>query len=126
MSRHDILLRSQFERIIEGDRVGQALISFYEKLPEENYRRALYILSIIYPIKLNVGDDEFKFIFYIMSQKKFLRQQTISDFVRSINVIEFTETQKIHKNKMIEHYVIATSNDVIDVLSTVSPQIVYD
>ncbi|EOL9855974.1 hypothetical protein IMJ45_003047, partial [Escherichia coli] len=24
MSRHDILLRSQFERIIEGDRVGQA------------------------------------------------------------------------------------------------------
>ncbi|EOO7686310.1 TPA: hypothetical protein N6920_RS15450, partial [Escherichia coli] len=27
MSRHDILLRSQFERIIEGDRVGQALIS---------------------------------------------------------------------------------------------------
>ncbi|HFO4702613.1 TPA: hypothetical protein ACHOXG_002806, partial [Escherichia coli] len=44
MSRHDILLRSQFERIIEGDRVGQALISFYEKLPEENYRRALYIL----------------------------------------------------------------------------------
>ncbi|HFO5764004.1 TPA: hypothetical protein ACHKCL_003088, partial [Escherichia coli] len=25
-----------------------------------------------------------------------------------------------------EHYVIATSNDVIDVLSTVSPQIVYD
>lgn len=53
MSRHDILLRSQFERIIEGDRVGQALISFYEKLPEENYRRALYILSIIYPIKLN-------------------------------------------------------------------------
>lgn len=35
MSRHDILLRSQFERIIEGDRVGQALISFYEKLPEE-------------------------------------------------------------------------------------------
>ncbi|HGU2547040.1 TPA: hypothetical protein N6997_002327, partial [Escherichia coli] len=26
MSRHDILLRSQFERIIEGDRVGQALI----------------------------------------------------------------------------------------------------
>ncbi|EOK5679092.1 hypothetical protein ABGD74_003680, partial [Escherichia coli] len=28
MSRHDILLRSQFERIIEGDRVGQALISF--------------------------------------------------------------------------------------------------
>lgn len=132
MSRHDILLRSQFERIIEGDRVGQALISFYEKLPEENYRRALYILSIIYPIKLNVGDDEFKFIFYIMSQKKFLRQQTISDFVRSINVIEFTETWftmqscEIHKNKMIEHYVIATSNDVIDVLSTVSPQIVYD
>ncbi|ACI36713.1 hypothetical protein ECDEC3F_2205 [Escherichia coli DEC3F] len=33
---------------------------------------------------------------------------------------------EIHKNKMIEHYVIATSNDVIDVLSTVSPQIVYD
>nr|EGY1808387.1 hypothetical protein [Escherichia coli] len=102
MSRHDILLRSQFERIIEGDRVGQALISFYEKLPEENYRRALYILSIIYPIKLNVGDDEFKFIFYIMSQKKFLRQQTISDFVRSINVIEFTETQKSVLRELIK------------------------
>ncbi|EHD5826444.1 hypothetical protein JQY84_001590 [Escherichia coli] len=102
MSRHDILLRSQFERIIEGDRVGQALISFYEKLPEENYRRALYILSIIYPIKLNVGDDEFKFIIYIMSQKKFLRQQTISDFVRSINVIEFTETQKSVLRELIK------------------------
>lgn len=47
MSRHDILLRPQFERIIEGDRVGQALISFYEKLPEGNYRRALYILSVM-------------------------------------------------------------------------------
>ncbi|EHT7912963.1 hypothetical protein KYJ18_003899, partial [Escherichia coli] len=108
MSRHDILLRSQFERIIEGDRVGQALISFYEKLPEENYRRALYILSIIYPIKLNVGDDEFKFIFYIMSQKKFLRQQTISDFVRSINVIEFTETQKSVLRELIKK-----NNDII-------------
>ncbi len=78
MSRHDILLRSQFERIIEGDRVGQALISFYEKLPEENYRRALYILSIIYPIKLNVGDDEFKFIFYIMSQKNFYANRPLA------------------------------------------------
>lgn len=108
MSRHDILLRPQFERIIEGDRVGQALISFYEKLPEGNYRRALYILSIIYPIKLNVGDDEFRFIFYIMSQKKFLRQQTISDFVRSINVIEFTETQKSVLRELIKK-----NNDII-------------
>ncbi|MED9314071.1 hypothetical protein [Escherichia coli] len=33
---------------------------------------------------------------------------------------------EIHKNNVIEHYVIATSNDVIDVLSTVSPQIQYD
>ncbi|EPI8975351.1 hypothetical protein ACTC6A_003693 [Escherichia albertii] len=31
----------------------------------------------------------------------------------------------IHENKMIEHYVIATSNDVVDVLSVVSPKIVY-
>ncbi|ENW8894861.1 hypothetical protein ACFMRO_005095, partial [Escherichia coli] len=33
---------------------------------------------------------------------------------------------EIYKNNVIEHYVIATSNDVIDVLSTVSPQIQYD
>ncbi|MCV3252020.1 hypothetical protein OGZ16_17555 [Escherichia albertii] len=31
----------------------------------------------------------------------------------------------IHENKMIEYYVIATSNDVVDVLSVVSPKIVY-
>ncbi len=78
MSRHDILLRSQFERIIEGDRVGQALISFYEKLPEENYRRALYILSIIYPIKLNVGDDEFKFIFTSCHRKNFYANRPLA------------------------------------------------
>lgn len=35
MSKHDILMRSYYERIIELDCVGQALISFYEKLPEE-------------------------------------------------------------------------------------------
>ncbi len=113
MSRHDILLRSQFERIIESNNVGQALISFFDKLPQENYRRALYVLSTIYPVKLNVGDDEFKFIFYIMSQKKFLRQQTISDFVRSINLIEFTETQKI-----ILREVFTKNNDIISAQCT--------
>lgn len=113
MSRHDILLRSKFERIIESNNVGQALISFFDKLPQENYRRALYVLSTIYPVKLNVGDDEFKFIFYIMSQKKFLRQQTISDFVRSINLIEFTETQKI-----ILREVITKNNDIISTQCT--------
>ncbi len=113
MSRHDILLRSQFERIIESNNVGQALISFFDKLPQENYRRALYVLSTSYPVKLNVGDNEFKFIFYIMSEKKFLRQQSISDFVRSINLIEFTETQKI-----ILREVLTKNNDIISAQCT--------
>ncbi|CAD5688401.1 Uncharacterised protein [Escherichia coli] len=108
MSRHDISLKSQFKRIIESNNVGQELISFFDKLPQESYRRAIYILSIIYPVKLNVSDDEFKFIFYIMSQKKFLRQQTISDFVRSINLIEFTETQKSVLRELIKK-----NNDII-------------
>lgn len=113
MSRHDILLRSQFERIIESNNVGQALISFFDKLPQENYRRAIYVLSTIYPVKLNVSDDEFKFIFYILSQEKFLRQQSISDFVRSINVIEFTETQK-----SVLREVITKNDDIISAQCT--------
>lgn len=108
MSRHDIILRTKFERIIESNNVGQALISFFDKLPQGNYRRAIYVLSVIYPVKLHVDDDEFKFIFYIMSEKKFLRQQTISDFVRSINLIEFTETQKSVLRELIKK-----NNDII-------------
>lgn len=113
MSRHDISLKSQFKRIIESNNVGQELISFFDKLPQESYRRAIYILSTIYPVKLNVSDDEFKFIFYIMSQKKFLRQQSISDFVRSINVIEFTETQK-----SVLREVITKNDDIISAQCT--------
>ena len=113
MSRHDSLLRTQFERIIDGDNLGQALISLLDKLPQENYRRAIYVLSTIYPVKLNVGDDEFKFIFYIMSQKKFLRQQSISDFVRSINLIEFTKSQKSVLREVIEK-----NNDLISAQCT--------
>lgn len=113
MSRHDTLLRSQVERIIEGDNVGQALISLFDKLLQENYRRAIYVLSTVYPVKLHVDDVEFNFIFYILSQQRFLRQQSISDFVRSMNLIDFTESQKSVLRK-----VIAKNNDIINAQCT--------
>lgn len=78
MSRHDIILRTQFERIIESNNVGQALISFFDKLPQGNYRRAIYVLSVIYPVKLHVDDDEFKFICYIMSEKSFYANRPLA------------------------------------------------
>ncbi|EFA2318396.1 hypothetical protein EYW98_19235 [Escherichia coli] len=62
-----------------------------------------------------------------MSGMHGISQTGIYRVVNSAYFAWFTmQSCEIHKNKMIEHYVIATSNDVIDVLSTVSPQIVYD
>lgn len=62
-----------------------------------------------------------------MSGKQGINQTGIYRVANSTYLTWFTmQSCEIHKNKMIEHYVIATSNDVIDVLSTVSPQIVYD
>ncbi|EEW2296904.1 hypothetical protein D9D51_15865, partial [Escherichia coli] len=62
-----------------------------------------------------------------MSGKQGINQTGIYIVANSTYLTWFTmQSCEIHKNKMIEHYVIATSNDVIDVLSTVSPQIVYD
>lgn len=53
-----------------------------------------------------------------------INQTGIYRVVNSSYLAWFTmQSCEIHKNNMIEHYVIATSNDVIDVLSTVSPQI---
>ncbi|EPP0239910.1 TPA: hypothetical protein HIT55_000314 [Escherichia fergusonii] len=56
-----------------------------------------------------------------------INQTGIYRIVNSTYLTWFTmQSCEIHKNIIIEHYVIATSNDVIDVLSTVSPQIQYD
>ncbi|MBW9309383.1 hypothetical protein FA039_11300 [Escherichia coli] len=56
-----------------------------------------------------------------------INQTGIYRVVNSAYFAWFTmQSCEIYKNNVIEHYVIATSNDVIDVLSTVSPQIQYD
>ena len=56
-----------------------------------------------------------------------INQTGIYRVVNSSYLAWFTEQScGIHENKMIEHYVIAASNDVVDVLSTLSPHIQYE
>ncbi|WP_420899906.1 hypothetical protein [Escherichia coli] len=102
-----------------------------------NYKNARLEITLICPsIKSNIKIS-FDWIYSFrvtdegdllgMTGKHGINQTGIYRVVNSSYLAWFTmQSCEIHKNKMIEHYVIATSNDVIDLLSTVSPQIVYD
>jgi len=100
MRQDDVLLKLELETILQHDRVAEALIRLFESMPQRKLRRALFLLSTVYPDKRYIEDEEFEFIYYVFTQTKLLEQETIRDFVSAMNIIEFTEKQKsiLHKS----------------------------
>lgn len=94
MSQDDVVLRKEFENILQRDRVAESLIRLFESVPQRKLRRALFLLSEVYPDKIHIEDEELEFICYILSHKKFIEQETIRNFIFSLNIIEFSEKQK--------------------------------
>lgn len=94
MRSKDFVIKSEIEDLLESNFSGQKLRSYFENLPDNRIRRAIAILSMLYPNKLTVSDDDFIFIIYMLSNKKYLDQENFFHFIDSINIIDFTEAQK--------------------------------
>lgn len=93
MKCQDLHIKNKIEkRLINEDIDG--LILFFNDLPIKNSRRSLYILSEVFPDRVIISDSYFNFIEYILTNDKFLTQQSISDFIRAINSVEYSEKQK--------------------------------
>ena len=72
----------------------EQLIIFIDAIPVEKTRRYLYILSEIFPDKIIISQKEFELIQYILTHNQFLEVESVSDFVRSINIIAFNHSQQ--------------------------------
>jgi hypothetical protein len=94
MRKKDFEIRTTVENILENISSGQHLKNYFDGLSEKRIRRAISILSSIYPDKTTISDDEFSFIMYMFSDIKFMGQESFSEFVRAINILHFTEHQK--------------------------------
>jgi hypothetical protein len=94
MSKKDLEIKTTIENILENISPGQHLKNYFDGLPENRIRRAISILSGIYPDKTTSSDDEFSFIMYMLSDIKFMRQESFSEFIRSISILHFTDDQK--------------------------------
>ena len=107
------------------------------ELSDLSYKNARLELTLIFPAIKSEVKLSFDWIHSFrvtdegdllgMSGIHGINQTGIYRVVNSAYFAWFTmQSCEIYKNNVIEHYVIATSNDVIDVLSSVSPQIQYD
>jgi hypothetical protein len=94
MSKKDLEIRTTIENILENISPGQHLKNYFDGLSEKRIRRAISILSGIYPDKTTSSDDEFSFIMYMFSDIKFMKQESFSEFIRSISLLYFTDDQK--------------------------------
>lgn len=93
MGNSDFYIQNEIEASLEQEDFNQ-IIMLLDSLPSKNIRRALYLLSEIFPNKIEVSENEFKFIKYILSNNKFIEVQSISDFIRSISILNFNNLQK--------------------------------
>ncbi|UGS42589.1 hypothetical protein [Pseudocitrobacter corydidari] len=94
MSGKDILLKNEIEMILQGGSIGGDLKLYFESLDDNNLRRALFILSRMYPVKLIVSDDEVDFISSMLSSERITKQNNFFEFVRSISIVDFNCEQK--------------------------------
>lgn len=94
MREKDLEIRRTIESILENDFPGQGLKNYFAGLPDKKIRKAISILSGMYPDKTTVSDDEFSFILYMFSDMKFMKEESFSAFVFAINILNFTERQK--------------------------------
>ena len=93
MSNSDFYIQNMIEASLEQEDFSQIII-LLDLLLSKNIRRALYLLSEIFPNKIEITENEFKFIKYILSNKKFIVVQSISDFLRAISILNFNDLQK--------------------------------
>lgn len=100
MGSQDLYIKNKIEKILNNGDMNE-LILYLDDLPIKNIRRNLSILSEIFPDKLIISDSYFDFIKYILINDKFLKVQSISDFIRAINIIEFNKVQKKYLSDLI-------------------------
>ncbi|KPN70581.1 hypothetical protein [Neisseria sp. 83E34] len=93
MSRNDLTIKNYMNSLLEDTDIEQ-LIIFIDTIPVDKIRRHLYILSEIFPNKIVISQKEFELIQYILTHNKFLEVESISDFIRAINIISFDELQQ--------------------------------
>ena len=94
MKSKDLVIKSEIENLLQSRSSGQNLKSYFENLPDHKVRRAIVILSRIYPDKSTVSDDDLEFIICMLSKERYLEQDSFFNFIHSLNLIKFTETQK--------------------------------
>jgi len=94
MNSKDIEIKMEIEEILKNNLSGVKLKAYFEGVPEKKIRRAIHILATIYPDEETISDDNFVFIPYMLSNENILKQQSFPDFIRSLNLICFTEDQK--------------------------------
>lgn len=104
MSGKDKHIKEVLETIIEKDNIGKNLKGYFSSISERDMRRAIFILSNIYPDKINMSDSEFEFIIYMFSNIKIIQQDNFFEFVRAVNVIDFSDRQKNVLKKIIKEH----------------------
>ena len=65
MRNSDFYIQNMIEASLEQEDFSQIII-LLDSLPSKNIRRALYLLSEIFPNKIEITENEFKFIKYIL------------------------------------------------------------
>ncbi len=94
MRTKDLEIKKTFEHMLEAPDAGQRLQAYFAELPEKNIRRAISILSGMYPVTRTCSDDDFSFILYMFTTVQCMKQKSFPFFVSAINIIDFTEPQK--------------------------------
>ena len=94
MSKKDLEIRGAIEGILENDAPGRHLQRYFDALPDARVRRAVGILSGIYPDKTAISDDDFQFVVHLFSERRFLAQASFCDFVRAVGILDFTGPQR--------------------------------
>ena len=100
MKNNDFLMQDEIENFLEQEDFHQIILLF-NTLPAKNVRRALYLLSEVFPNKIEISESQFGFIKYILSDNKFLNVQSISDFIRAISIVDFNNFQKKEVTELI-------------------------
>ena len=87
-------MKEQMNLMLNSKSSGSDLIAYFNHLPEKKLRRAIKVFSDIYPDKPIIGEDQVEFIDYMLSTPKIVMQDSFSNFVRSISVINYSAKQK--------------------------------
>jgi hypothetical protein len=95
MRKKDLEIRMTIEDILKSSSSGQHLKNYFATLPDKRIRRAISVLSNIYHDKTTILDEDLSFILYMFSDIKFIWQESFFAFVQAVNILSFTEHQKM-------------------------------